>query len=159
MEHQLVQKEAFTIIGKSILTSTREGQNSKQIPKFWQDSHADGTVRKLTALGETEELLGLCYDAQQNGEYFKYAIAVESNAPASDYGFERIQIPSATWAVFTSIGPMPGAIQEVWGRIYREWFPTSGFKQAEGFNFELYLPGDTTSEDYRCKAWIPIVRK
>ncbi|CAM4447765.1 AraC family transcriptional regulator [Paenibacillus endophyticus] len=159
MDYRIVQREAFNVIGKSIRTSTLEGENSTEIPKFWQNSHADGTVGKIAALGKTEEMLGLCYDMQQGGEVFNYAIAVETDKAASDMAFAVIRIPSATWAVFTSIGPMPGAIQEIWGRIYQEWFPTTGYEQAEGPDFELYPPGDTMSEDYRCEVWIPIVKK
>jgi AraC family transcriptional regulator len=125
----------------------------------WRDSHADGTVGAIAALGKTQDVLGLCYDMQQGGEVFKYAIAVETDAAAPDSGFELIPVPAATWAVFTSIGPMPGAIQEVWGRIYQEWFPTTGYEQAECPDFELYPPGDITSADYRCEVWIPIVKK
>jgi AraC family transcriptional regulator len=159
MDYRIVQKEAFTVVGKSILTSTKEGENYTEIPKFWRDSHTDGTVGKIAALGKTEDMLGLCYDMQQNGEIFKYAIAVENDAAASHSGFESIAIPAATWAVFTSIGPMPGAIQEVWNRIYQEWFPATGYEQAQAPDFELYPPGDTMSEDYRCEVWIPIVKK
>ncbi|MCR8645924.1 effector binding domain-containing protein [Paenibacillus sp. N1-5-1-14] len=159
MDYRIVQKEAFTVIGKSIRTSTIEGENSTEIPKFWRDSHADGTVGRIAALGKTQEMLGLCYDTQQDGEVFKYAIAVETDAAAFETGFELIQIPAATWAVFTSTGPMPGAIQEVWGRIYQEWFPTTGYEQAEGPDFELYPLGNTMSEDYCCEVWIPIVKK
>lgn len=159
MDYRIVQKEVFTVVGKSIRTSTTAGENTTEIPKFWGDSHADGTVGRIATLGKNQEMLGICYDAQQGGEVFKYAIAVETDAVSSDSGFEFIQIPAATWAVFTSIGPMPGAIQEVWGRIYQEWFPTTGYEQAEGPDFELYPPGDTMSNDYRCEVWIPIVKK
>lgn len=159
MDYKIVQKEAFTVVGKSIVTSSNMGENSREIPKFWQDSHANGTVKAIAALGSKEEILGLCYDAQQNDERFKYAIAVESDAAITNSEFETIQIPAATWAVFTSIGPMPGAIQEVWGRIYQEWFPNTGYEHAAGIDFELYPPGDTMSDDYRCEVWIPIVKK
>lgn len=159
MNYRIVQKEAFTVVGKSIRTSTIEGENSTEIPKFWQDSHANGTVGRVALLGKTQYILGLCYDWQQGGEVFKYAIAVETDAATADSEFEFIHIPAATWAVFTSIGPMPGANQEVWSRIYQEWFPNTGYEQAEGPDFELYPPGDTMSEDYRCEVWIPIVKK
>ncbi|MGO4544062.1 effector binding domain-containing protein [Paenibacillus sp. 2TAB23] len=159
MDYRIVQKEAFNVIGKSIQTSTKEGENSTEIPKFWQASHADGTVGRIAALGKTQDMLGLCYDMQLDGEVFNYAIAVETDAAVSDNCFEVIPIPAATWAVFTSTGPMPGAIQEIWGRIYQEWFPATGYEQAEGPDFELYPPGDTMSEDYSCEVWIPITKR
>lgn len=159
LEYRIVQKEAFIAVGKSIRTTAKEGENSKVIPRFWQDSNADGTVRRIAALGTTEDVLGICYDMQEGGDEFKYAIAVETDTAAHNGDGETIRIPAATWAVFTSVGPMPGAIQEVWSRIYQEWFPNTGYEQAPLPDFELYPPGDTTSEDYRCEVWIPIVKK
>ena len=41
--------------------------------------------------------------------------------------FDVSKIGAHTWAVFESIGPLPGTLQSVWGRIYSEWFPTSGY--------------------------------
>ncbi|WP_397379175.1 effector binding domain-containing protein [Paenibacillus sp. YYML68] len=159
MDYRIVQREAFTVIGKSIQTSSVDGENSRAIPKFWQDSLADGTVGSLVAAGKSGDTLGICYDMKPDGEGFKYAIAVETDTAASDSEFDLIQIPAATWAVFTSVGPMPGAIQELWRRVFQEWFPTTGYEHAEGPDFELYPPGDARADDYRCEVWIPIVKK
>ncbi|MCM3292651.1 AraC family transcriptional regulator [Paenibacillus sp. MER 180] len=159
MDYRIVQREAFTVVGKSIQTTTKEGENSIEIPKFWRDTYADGTGASISALGKNRDILGVCYGAQQGGEVFNYAIAVETDRTESEDGFEFIQVPAATWAVFTSIGPMPGAIQEVWNRIYQEWFPATDYEQAEIPDFELYPPGDTTSEEYRCEVWIPVIKK
>lgn len=54
---------------------------------------------------------------------------------------------------------MPHAIQQVWERIFSEWFPTVGFEHAGGPEPEVYLEGDAASEDYRCEIWVPVVRK
>ncbi|SDE52428.1 AraC family transcriptional regulator [Paenibacillus sp. cl6col] len=159
MDYRIVQREAFTVIGKSIQTTTKEGENSIEIPKFWQDSHADGTVAKIAALGKNQDTLGICYGAQQGGEVFNYAIAVETDRTESEGEYDFIQIPAATWAVFTSTGPMPGSIQDVWVRIYQEWFPATDYEQAEIPDFELYPPGNPWAEDYRSEVWIPVIKK
>ncbi|MFC4775990.1 GyrI-like domain-containing protein [Paenibacillus sp. GCM10023252] len=160
MDYRIVQREAFQVIGLSIQTTSVEGQNSSEIPKFWQDSHANGTVAALGALGRTEDILGVCYNPEGNGERFSYAIAVETDAAMLDNPtYEVVSIPEATWAVFTSIGPMPGAIQDVWNRIYQDWFPSTGYEQAAIPDFELYPPGDPSAPDYRCEVWIPIIRR
>jgi len=74
-------------------------------------------------------------------------------------GLTAVQIPPARWAVFTSVGPMPGAIQSLFVRIFQEWFPATGYEHADAPELEVYLPGDPGSEDYRCEIWIPIVKK
>lgn len=159
MDYRIVQRDAFTVVGKSIQTTTKEGENSIEIPKFWQDSHADGTVAKIAALGKNQDTLGICYGAQQGGEVFNYAIAVETDRTESEGEYDFIQIPAATWAVFTSTGPMPDSIQDVWGRIYQEWFPATDYEQAEIPDFELYPPGNPWAEDYRSEVWIPVIKK
>ena len=159
MDYRIVQREAFTVIGKSFQTTTRDGENTREIPKFWKDSHADGTVAKIAALGKNQDTLGICYGAQQGGEVFNYAIAVETDRTESESEYDFIQIPAATWAVFTSTGPMPDSIQDVWGRIYQEWFPATDYEQAEIPDFELYPPGNPWAEDYRSEVWIPVIKK
>jgi AraC family transcriptional regulator len=72
---------------------------------------------------------------------------------------ETITIPSHTWAIFESTGPMPDAIQNVWKRIFSEWFPSSNYEHAKGPELELYPEGDTNSPDYYCEIWIPVIQK
>ena len=47
-------------------------------------------------------------------------------------GLSKLVVPRLTWAVFEAVGPFPDTLQQVWGRIYSEWFPTSSYEQAEG---------------------------
>ncbi|MNJ05081.1 Bacterial transcription activator, effector binding domain [compost metagenome] len=51
---------------------------------------------------------------------------------------------------------MPGAIQDVWNRIYQEWFPGTGYQHAGSPDLEVYPEGDTSAADYRCEVWIPV---
>jgi AraC family transcriptional regulator len=94
-------------------------------------------------------------------EQFTYLIAIEGDAAGcdADNGFVAQNIPALTWAVFPSVGPMPGAIQKVWGRVYQEWFPSTGYEHAAGPEMEVYPPGDITAEDHYCEVWVPIVKK
>jgi len=70
-----------------------------------------------------------------------------------------IHIPTATWAVFESIGPMPKAIQTVTVKIFKEWFPSTGYEHAAIPELEVYLPGNPDNQDYHCQVWIPIIKK
>jgi predicted transcriptional regulator YdeE len=45
--------------------------------------------------------------------------------------FDVLNIDSGTWVVFESIGPFPKTLQNVWGRIYSEWFPSSGYEAVK----------------------------
>jgi AraC family transcriptional regulator len=92
-------------------------------------------------------------------EGFTYGIGVEKPDKAVPAGFDVIHIPAATWAVFESIGPMPKAIQDVTVRIFQEWFPSTGYEHDAKPELEVYLSGDTSSQDYRCQVWMPIIKK
>jgi AraC family transcriptional regulator len=93
-------------------------------------------------------------------DIFTYAIGVEKPAAkAAPAGFAILHIPAATWAIFESVGPMPKAIQDVTVKIFKEWFPSTGYEHAAVPELEVYLPGNPDAPDYRCQVWIPIVKK
>jgi len=70
---------------------------------------------------------------------------------------ESLEVPKATWAVFTSIGKIPDAIQKVWQDIFNDFFINSEYIHAGLPELEVYLAGDTSSEDYKCEIWIPVL--
>jgi AraC family transcriptional regulator len=159
MEYRIVEKEDFTVIGKSIRVTTREGENSREIPLLWQEANQDGTSDKLVEIGTNKDLLGICTEMDHSNETFAYWIAVEGNPGTDLLGYKSTVIPAANWAVFTSTGPMPQAIQTLWERIFQEWFPGTGYEHTGGPEFELYPPGNPSAEDYCCEVWIPIKKK
>ncbi|WP_256700605.1 AraC family transcriptional regulator [Paenibacillus sp. P46E] len=159
MEYKIVEKTAFTVIGKSMEVTTRDGENFRRIPEFWNECNADGTSDKLIQLGTDPNWLGICMSMDMEKELLSYWIAVEGTPEMNTGGYETAVVPAASWAVFTSTGPMPHAIQKVWQRIYQEWFPGTGYEHTGGPEFELYPPGDTCAEDYVCEVWIPVMKK
>ncbi len=67
---------------------------------------------------------------EEKGEVDHYIGVATTNACPAD--FVQFEIPQMTWAVFESAGAFPKTLQDTWGRIYAEWFPTSDFQQVEG---------------------------
>ena len=162
MDYRIIAREAFTVAGKKLVTSCKDGENLREIPQFWNRCNADGTSDRLEALdGGVNSLLGICQYEGMQTDWFHYWIAAEVNDAADPLaeGWETTVIPAATWAVFTSEGPMPHSVQNVWQRIFQEWFPGTGYEHAGGPEFELYLPGDPDAADYRCEIWIPVMKK
>ena len=72
--------------------------------------------------------------------------------------FTTLNIPKLTWAVFEGIGIMPNnlIIQDIWRRIYSEWFPSSGFEQVEGPCIEKNFWNAEKQDEYKCEVWIPV---
>ncbi len=158
MNYKIIEKSCFKVFGKGKKVSTKNGENLLQIPKFWQECDAAGFTDSLVKV-EGGELFGICMNDYEN-EYFTYLIAREKTKDILlPEGTEEFTIPAATWAVFESTGPMPGAIQKVWERIYSEWFPSTGYEQANAPQLELYPEGDSSKDDYKCEVWVPIVKK
>lgn len=159
MDYKILNRESFRIVGKSLQVSMVDGENQREIPKFWEACHADGTVASLARHGAGKDLLGICMNIDHDTQMLTYLIAVEhSGDTVIDPSWITAEVPAATWAVFTSIGPMPHAIQDVWRRIFEEFFPSTGYQHGDGPELEVYPDGDAYAEGYRCEVWIPVVK-
>jgi AraC family transcriptional regulator len=167
MEPKMVKREDVKIAGFAIRTITKDGQNSVEIPKFWQSYLNDGRCKKLHSepFVEKHAEYGACFSINMEAGETEYVIGVEvktgHNIPD---GYHVCTLPGALYAVFTT-PPADGdgfvsAIQGTWNYIYSEWFPSSGYEfDGKGVDFELY--------DERCMAetgkvidiCIPVVKK
>jgi AraC family transcriptional regulator len=73
-------------------------------------------------------IMGICMnDFDEKTKTFSYVVGIErpdeAGRAALPSGCVEFVVPAATWAVFPAHGPMPNAIQDVWKRIYAEWYP------------------------------------
>lgn len=161
MGYRIIEKEAFRVVGKGIVVSLKDGENFRRVSQFWDDSERDGTVERICSHMGPMGMLGICMEADQIREEFAYMIAVEKPETGQAADLEEKEIPASTWAVFESVGPMPGAIQDVWKRIFSEWFPATGYEHAEAPELEVYPPGpkSMTDQDYGSEVWVPIIKK
>ena len=164
MNYSIRTLDSFKVCGIGRQFSSVGGQNLKDIPEFWKEAEQDGTLMRLAQLGEKSRhhlkdgfTAALCYKDTDTEDDWSYMIAVEGDT--AEAGLEVIEIPAQTWAIFESRGPMPGAIQQVWERIFNEWFPTSEYEHAKAPELEAYTKGDTTKDDYYCEVWIPVKKK
>jgi AraC family transcriptional regulator len=159
MNYKIEERPSFKVIGNGIHTSMANGENQKNITNFWIESHQNGSVKELERHMGDLGVLGVCMDFDHEAEEITYLIAVEKGESEVDKKYIEKEIPAATWAIFESIGAMPDAIQNVWDRIYSEWFPSTGYEQADGPQLEVYPAEDAYADDYRCQVWIPIKKK
>jgi AraC family transcriptional regulator len=159
LDYKIVEREAFRVVGKALRVSTKDVENFKRIPQFWKECNSDGTCEKLCRYFQATEILGVCMDMEYEKEQFVYMIAAKKSRTYTGSEFVEKTIPASNWAVFTSIGPLPNAIQRVWEVIFQEWFPATGYEHAVAPELEIYSDGDMNGEDYQCEVWIPIVKK
>lgn len=162
MDYKIIKKQAFTVIEKTEKQSVDGSENADSVPAFWEKCHNDGTVCKLWQMaGGRPYIFGICYgNLPENATTFDYAISAEcdDSTPVPD-GFRKNTIPAGTWAVFECRGAMPNAIQDMWHRIYTEFFPTSCYRPTGGSDIEAYTDGDMDAPDYRSEIWIPVEKK
>jgi AraC family transcriptional regulator len=163
MDFRIESHPALKLTGLPMRTGSERGRAQSEIPDFWVRMSRTDAVRKLQQsipAGSRIGLAGVCADMEPLSQTFTYVIAIETPDDRSGLpdGCVDVTAEAGTWAIFEAIGPVPSAIQRTFSEIYGGWFVTSGYEHADGPELEVYPPGDTTSDDYRCEIWIPVVK-
>ncbi|WP_029503624.1 AraC family transcriptional regulator [Lachnoclostridium phytofermentans] len=153
MNYRIEQKESFNIVGVKQRFSQINGLG-ENIGKMWSETPRE-TISQIAELGNG--LVGVYSGMYEDNTTDYYIAAItEKDFPKTLY---KLEIPSLTWAIFEITGPMPTAMADIWGRIFSEWFPTSGYEHAEAPEVEWYSNGDMSSSDYKSEIWIPVIKK
>lgn len=168
MDYVVEKMDAFSVIGLERMFDYESSY--REIPMFWGEFHKDicgvaGTPEEKERLREFvgTHVIGefaVCCEAEKGSREFPYLIAGHYQGGAIPNGFTVREIPAAEWARFRCVGPMPGAIQAVITRIFREWLPGNpDYEIALGINIEWYSGPNTDDADYLSEIWIPVKRK
>jgi AraC family transcriptional regulator len=153
MNYRIEQKNSFSVVGVKQRFSHVDGLG-ENIGKMWSETPQE-TIAQIAGLGNG--IVGVYSGMYEDNTTDYYIAAItEKNPPKT---LCTLEIPSLTWAIFEIIGPMPTAMAEMWGRIFSEWFPASGYEHAEAPEVEWYSNGDLGSSDYKSEIWIPVNKK
>ncbi|MED3835828.1 AraC family transcriptional regulator [Peribacillus frigoritolerans] len=163
MNYRIEEKEAFHIIGiKKRVPIIFNGVNP-EIASMWK-SLDEKTINELKNLSNVEPLGLLSASAnfsegrlEEKGELDHY-IGAATTRECPD-NLTQLNVDASTWAVFEAVGPFPETLQNVWGRIYSEWFPSSNYEQREGPEILWNENKDITSPTFRSEIWIPVIKK
>ncbi|MDM5221355.1 AraC family transcriptional regulator [Peribacillus sp. NJ11] len=163
MNYRIEEKEAFRIIGiKKRVPIIFNGVNP-EIASMWQ-SLDEKTINELKDLSNVEPTGLLSASAnfsegrlEEKGELDHY-IGAATTKECPD-NLTQLEVDASTWAVFEAVGPFPETLQNVWGRIYSEWFPSSNYEQIEGPEILWNENKDVTSPTFRSEIWIPVLKK
>lgn len=160
MRYRVVEKEAFRVIGRGArVPLVHEGENpaiAAHIRSIGQealdrlallsDGEPKGIVSAVTHLSESRE----------EGVELDYWHGVVSGAEVPD-GFDALDVPAGTWAVFENEGPLPQAIQYLWRDVFTQWFPSNPYASRPGPELLSVRPSaDWTTA--RAELWIPVER-
>ena len=158
-EPKIVTRSAFDIIGYALRTKAG-GENFDVIPKFWQDILINDKLKNIPNQKDSKVCLGLCTDYNKETDEFSYLACAEvtdtNNIPDD---MEHVHVPAGKYAVFTSKGLLPKAIQDLTVKIYRDWLPNSKYDHAMAPEFELYDERTTNDENCEVDIYLPIIEK
>ncbi|HBF65622.1 MAG TPA: AraC family transcriptional regulator, partial [Clostridium sp.] len=153
MNYRIVEKEQFKLVGfKKRVPIVFEGVNP-DIAKMTELLTPD-VIKQLKSVSNVEPIGIISASTnfseermEETGELDHYiGVATSKNEIAE---FDILEIDASTWAVFESIGPFPDTLQNVWGRIYSEWFPSSGYEVARGPEILWNESPDTSNPKYK----------
>ncbi|WP_026690495.1 AraC family transcriptional regulator [Alteribacter aurantiacus] len=163
MNYRIEQKDAFNIVGiMKRVPIVFEGENP-EIAAMWQSLTIE-KIEELQTLSNVnpEGMIQASTNFSEGrmegkGELDQYiGVATTKENPQH---FVKLDVPDLTWAIFESTGPFPSTLQETWGRIYSEWFPSSNYQVTKGPEILSIKSKDLSSPTVKCEIWIPVLKK
>ncbi|AKG03381.1 AraC family transcriptional regulator [Salimicrobium jeotgali] len=163
MNYRIEEKQAFSIVGiKKRVPIVFHGVNP-EIASMWE-SLDDEAIKELKNFSNVEPkgLLSASTNfseerMEEKGELDHYiGVATTNKCPSN---FIQLDVPALTWAIFESVGPFPETLQDIWGRIYSEWFSSSNYEQIKGPEILWNENKDTSSPKFKSEIWIPVTEK
>ncbi|MFI8262938.1 GyrI-like domain-containing protein [Streptomyces sp. NPDC085665] len=156
MRYRIVDKPAFTVAGPKARVPLVHAGPNQAIVDFVRRIDPR-TLESLEKLSDQEPhgIVAVCDDldpSRAEGTELDYYHAVVTSTPPRDT--TALAVPSGTWAVFTTSGPMPRAVQELWRDVFTEWFPSNAYRSRPGPEILRVRPSDET--EVEAELWLPV---
>lgn len=161
MRYRVTERPAFTVVGpKARVPLVHTGPN-QAIIDFVRGIERQ-TLERLEKLSDQEPqgIVAVCDDldpGRAEGTELDYYHGVITTAAAPE-GTAVLQVPAGTWAVFTTSGPVPEAIQHLWRDVFTEWFPSNPYRSRPGPEIlRTRMSPDSAEAD--AELWLPVERE
>ncbi|HHT7238968.1 MULTISPECIES: AraC family transcriptional regulator [Bacillus cereus group] len=163
MNYRIEEKDSFRIIGITKRVPIVFNGVNEEIASMWK-SLTPQSIQTLKMLSNVEPngIISASTNfsegrMEEKGELDHYiGVATTKDCPEH---FKQLEAAASTWAIFEAVGPFPDALQNVWGRIYSEWFPSSNYELAEGPEILWNESKDVSSPNFRSEIWVPVLKK
>lgn len=163
MDYRIDNKEAFKIVGmKGRIPIQFEGE-SQEIIKLAQSITSEQKEKMHTYMDmEPNKIVNASYHfddgrMEEKGS-LDHMIGVLTTKESDFESFDVVEIPSLTWAIFSSKGEFPKVMQETWGKIASEWLPSSDYELVEAP--EISITGDLADRNnVYSEIWIAVKRR
>ncbi|GHE27971.1 AraC family transcriptional regulator [Streptomyces capitiformicae] len=171
MRYRVVDRPAFTVVGpKTRVPLIHTGPNQSIID--FVRGIAPRTKEHLAELANVsaqapQGVVAVCDDLDPSRaegtelDYYHAVITTPESAESATTPLDDmavLPVPPGTWAVFTTSGPAPEAIQHLWRDIYAEWFPSNPYRTRPGPEIlRTQLSPDGTQAE--AELWLPVARE
>ncbi len=163
MNYRIEEKDPFRIIGITKRVPIVFNGVNEEIASMWKSLNPESiqTLKSLSNIEPTGIISASTNFSEgrmeEKGELDHYiGVATTKDCPEQ---FAQLEVAASTWAIFEAVGPFPDALQNVWGRIYSEWFPSSNYELAEGPEILWNEQKDISSPNFKSEIWIPVLKK
>ena len=157
MNYKIIENEAFSIFGKTISITTSNAFDI--VPRFWDNLEGQGFFEKACQAAGYETQypqIAATHDFQDGG-LRKYTLAYMLPAEKDlSKEYDVVQIPKLEWVIVKEncdvAGGSASLIQNMWDRLFSEWFPTSDYEVSPGPQLERYYHD-------KLEIWVPVRKK
>lgn len=157
MEVKIEEKPAFKLIGvQKRVKQQYEGIN-QEILEFTQ-TITETQRKNMRALGDLppQMPLNISYDADET--HLTHMIGFASTQDNSFEDLVQLDVVESLWAIFSSKGIFPQALQATWAEIFSQWLPSSDYELVDlpQISFTDWLSGD---EEKYSEIWLAIKKR
>ncbi|MYW03185.1 AraC family transcriptional regulator [Streptomyces sp. SID3343] len=165
MRYRVADRPAFTVVGvKARVPLVHVGPN-QAIVDFVRgiEPRILESLEKLSDQ-EPQGLVAVCDDldpSRAEGTELDYYQGVITSEPAPE-GTTVLPVPAGTWAVFSTSGPAPEAIQYLWRDVFTQWFPSNPYRSRPGPEILRIRPAADRNEpeaEVEAELWLPVERE
>jgi AraC family transcriptional regulator len=161
MHVRITDQPAIRLVGHAVrVPLIYEGVNphiAEHVASIPAEEH-----QRLKELGNASPagLLQVTTDPEPDGSEgseltYLHGVAMTDDTPVPD-DLTGIAVPAGSWAVFTSDGPHPQALQNTWAATAAEWFPSNPWRLRPGPSIVRILEHDEDFTTARCELWQPV---
>ncbi|GAA5020713.1 AraC family transcriptional regulator [Streptomyces siamensis] len=161
MRYRVVDRPDFTVVGlKARVPLVHVGPNQAIIDFVRGIEPQSRELLEKLSDQEPHGIVAVCDDldpSRAEGTELDYYQGVITSSAAPD-GMSVLPVGAGTWAVFTTSGPAPQAIQELWRDVFTQWFPSNPYRSRPGPEIlrTRLSPGGTEAD---AELWLPVERE
>lgn len=163
MECRIAEKDAFKLVGiKKRVPIVFEGPNP-EIMKMAQSITGEqrGQLQQWRNTDvQTVVNASLNFDdgrLEEKGQ-LDHLVGSITTLEGDFEGFDVVEVPAGSWAIFSLEGPFPQKLQDTWGKIFSDWLPSSNYELVDGP--EISFNGDMSDlQNVYSEIWIPVKKR